>query len=283
MSLSFCVLGSGSGGNCTLVALHGRGRVRHLFIDAGLSPRETARRLGPLGLSPLQVGEALLTHVDSDHLHPGWIRLARRLMMRFRVHRRHVRLAVMLGLPVSRIEPFEGRFAPGPGTEIEPIALPHDQLGSTGFVIAHSGLRLGYATDLGRVTGGLLSRCEGLAALAIESNYDRGLELAARRPEFLKRRIMGGLGHLSNEQALDAVLAVSKRSLLRHVALLHLSQECNDPRLVRRLFARRAPHLLDRLTISRQHEPTPVLHVQPPAATLPAGPGRQLNFLEMLA
>ncbi|MHC4416292.1 MAG: MBL fold metallo-hydrolase [Planctomycetota bacterium] len=281
MSLAFCVLGSGSSGNCTLVTLHGRTPPRHILIDAGLSPRQTAARLGPLGVSPKDLCDILLTHVDHDHFHPGWSGRAPRLEATWRAHRRHLGLT---GLPTRRAEPFEGTFELGPGTLIETTLLPHDQLGTTGFVIDHHGVRLGYATDMGRVPATLPPRLRNLAALAIESNYDRQMQLTSDRPAALKRRIMGGLGHLSNEQALDAVLQVVERGDLRHIALLHLSRHCNDPRIVRRLYAERAPHLLHRLTITNQHEPTPLLHVEGPEAGRPPAveAGRQLNFLEAM-
>ena len=89
---------------------------------------------------------------------------------------------------------------------------------------------------------------------------------------------MGGLGHLSNEQALDAAIACDEQSDLEHLVLLHLSRQCNDPALVRRLYARRAPHLLGRLTLTTQRVPTPLLHIRGPWPM----PGRQLDFLEAL-
>jgi phosphoribosyl 1,2-cyclic phosphodiesterase len=278
MSLSFCVLGSGSAGNCTLVTLGAGSHRHHVLIDAGLSPRETARRLGPLGVGLDQVSEVLLTHVDTDHLHRSW-QDSDRYRFTWRASRRHLRQARAAGLPARSTSPFNGAFELGPGTFVEPTTLPHDELGTSAFVIDHRGRRLGYATDLGRVPAVLLDRFTGLAALAIESNYDPPLQKASSRPAMLKRRIMGGLGHLSNEQALEAVLHIARQSDLRHIVLLHLSRQCNDPSIVHRLIARRAPDLLNRLTITNQYEPTPLLHLNP-GPDGAEGEGRQLDFLE---
>ncbi len=95
---------------------------------------------------------------------------------------------------------------------------------------------------------------------------------------------MGGMGHLSNDQALAAAMACAEQSDLEHLVLLHLSRQCNDPHLVRQLYARRAPDLFGRLTLTSQRVPTPVLHVRGPGeiAQRSSGPGRQLNFLEAL-
>jgi phosphoribosyl 1,2-cyclic phosphodiesterase len=271
--LSFCILGSGSAGNCTLVRLGDDGEARHVLIDAGLSPRQTRHRLGPLGVGLDDISDILLTHIDYDHFHPGWRDGgSKRIACTWRAARRHLRQGRAEGLPARDTEPFDDTFEMQPGTRVEVTMLPHDELGSTGFVIDHGGARLGFATDLGRVPEALLERFENL------------LERASSRPDFLKQRIMGGLGHLSNEQALEAVLHIAGRCDLRHIALLHLSRQCNDPEIVRGLFARRAPDLLDRLTITNQYEPTPLLHVGPPADG-PEGParaGRQIDFLESL-
>ena len=278
MAISFCVLGSGSGGNCTLLQLDTDGVYRHVLIDAGLSPRKTAARLAPLGVTLDDITDVLLTHVDTDHLHRGWIDTYVPPPFTWRAHHRHIRRVIQAGVPVRRTEPFETVVELGE-TLVEAILLPHDHLGSTGFVIDHRGTRLGFATDLGRATTSLLDRFTRLDAVAIESNYDPPLQLAAARPAALKQRIMGGLGHLSNLQALEAILRIDRAGTLRHVVLLHLSRQCNDPRLVHRLYAEQAPHLLGRLTVTKQHVPTPMLHLSP-GSPRPLAVGQQLSFLE---
>ena len=279
MAISFCVLGSGSGGNCTLLKLDTDGGHRYVLIDAGLSPRKTTAQLAPLGVTPDDITDVLLTHVDTDHLHRGWVETDNPPPFTWRAHHRHMSRVIQAGVPVRRTEPFEAVIELGDQTLVETTALPHDHLGSTGFVIDHRGTRLGFATDLGRATTSLFERFTRLDAVAIESNYDPALQLASARPASLKQRIMSGLGHLSNAQALEAVLRIDRAGRLRHVVLLHLSRQCNDSRLVLDLYARQAPHLLGRLTVTNQHVPTPMLHVAP-AATRPMAVGQQLSFLE---
>ena len=269
MTLSLAVLGSGSGGNCSVVRLDGADPPRLLMIDAGLSMRQTRRRMARLGVEPGQITDLLLTHLDHDHLGHAWRQAVRNLGVTVHLHRQHLRAALDRGLTVDRISPFEDDFDLGDDARIEVVRLAHDELGTTGFVIEHGGGRLGWATDLGRVPKALRQRFVNLNALAIESNYDRAMQVASRRPPFLKRRIMGGRGHLENEQALEAVLHVAGTSRLVHLVLLHLSRQCNDPSLVRALWADRAPDMVDRLVLSHQHEPTAWLTVpggvRPPA------------------
>lgn len=255
--ISVAVLGSGSSGNCTLVRLHGE-RPRSLLIDLGLSPRSTRRRLQEIGASYREVSDVLLTHADLDHFAPTWARpLQQPGAPRLRAHSHHLRGLAARGMPPTSLMMLEGPATLLDGiTTIRSLLLPHDGPGATGFVIEHAGARLGFATDLGRVTPDLLESFAGIDILCIESNYDPALQIGSARPEALKSRIMGGNGHLSNEQALEAALALEARSPLARVVLLHLSRQCNDPSLVRSLWQRRAPRLAERLVITSQNQPT---------------------------
>ena len=154
-----------------------------------------------------------------------------------------------------------GDRANGSSLRARPYLMAHDSLGTVGYVLEANGVRLGFATDLGRVTEGLLGHLADVDALAIESNYDRSMQELSDRPVFLKRRIMGGAGHLSNEESLEAVLELARDVELTHVVPLHLSQQCNRPELITRMYAERAADLLDRLTVTNQHRATPLLEV----------------------
>ncbi len=277
MSLSFCILGSGSSGNSTLLRFDTHEGARHILLDAGLSPRMTAKRMGPLGVTLADISDIVLTHLDADHFHRGWIKGAQKHDVRIHLHRRHRTRALRELIDFSRIALFEDGFmlegassSSTPPIQLSCIHFAHDDLGTVGFVIEHAALRLGFATDVGRVPETLYECFRDLHALAIESNYDRDMQLSSGRPIYLKKRIMGGRGHLSNEQSIDAVCRIAYQSQLSHIALLHLSRQCNCPRLVQSLYAAKAPHLLPLLTVSNQYEPTPLLRVR--VGSAPTGP-----------
>jgi phosphoribosyl 1,2-cyclic phosphodiesterase len=302
MSLAFCILGSGSAGNCTALLLKDdhptpdaslstspSTRDRScILIDAGLSPRRTHRLLAPLGRTIDDVAAIVLTHLDTDHFHAGWLkviarRAERRAPLTLHIHRRHRNVAWRSGLTARHVVLFEDVLELPGNVRTESVLLAHDDLGSVGFVLERDGHRLGYATDLGRVSRGLLDRFVGLHALAIESNYDPPMQRDSLRPAFLKRRIMDGRGHLSNEQALEAVRHIERQSRwLSQIALLHLSQECNCPQRVHRLWQREMPHALHRLTISHQRRPTPVLAITGPRHALRPIVGRQPSLFDTL-
>jgi phosphoribosyl 1,2-cyclic phosphodiesterase len=285
MALELCILASGSSGNAALV----RTPAGCLLIDAGIGPRTAAQRLTGTGCRVDQIRAIVLTHLDRDHFTPGWLAtMARNAIPIFLHGRRREELAALIHQTQAAaphaarlrplIRPFDHEsFTPLPGVDFSPLPFAHDGAGSHGFVVSGFGSRLGYATDLGRVPDRLLEAFEDLDILAMESNYDAQMQLASSRPVFLKRRIMGGAGHLSNEQALAAIQRILDRHeanlapLPSHVVLLHRSRQCNCPRLLARLF-NADPRLPPRLTLAHQHERTQWLRPR----SLAPRPGEQL-------
>lgn len=236
-----CVLASGSSGNCSALVLRRNGTVRAILIDAGLSPRRTFRLLAERGIRPDMLDDVLVTHLDSDHFHSGW----RRQMpahCRVRMHGRHAAIAARLG-GTWRLTPFEEGFDLDPDVRVSPLLMSHDDLGVASFRVDLSGplsldgeatVSLGFATDLGHIHARLVEHLDRVHVLAIESNYCPVMQHASTRSAALKQRIMGGSGHLSNQEALSAALQIEPRE---HVVLLHLSRECNDPAIVASLHA----------------------------------------------
>ncbi len=249
------VLASGSSGNCSVVVF-GRAGVRRVgLIDLGLSPRRTNKLLAQCGFSMSDVDDVLLTHLDSDHCYSTWGRFLPP-HVRVRVHARHQRGAINAGIPAELIAPFDGPFvmqADLGGATVVPALNAHDSLGSVAYRIdlpmTGGVASLGFATDLGHVPAALIEQLKGVDVLAIESNYCPRMQHASGRPEYLKRRIMGGSGHLSNQQSREAVRMIDPTG---HVVLLHLSRQCNLPE-VAAIEHQGAPY---GLTISCQHEPT---------------------------
>jgi phosphoribosyl 1,2-cyclic phosphodiesterase len=269
MSLELCVLASGSSGNCTVV----RTPAGVVLVDAGIGPRTAAARMNGTGATVLDVVAICLTHLDRDHFSTGWVTTIRRRGIRLYCHANRIAdlLEICNGELEEHITGFDGAFEPIAGIRLDPIALAHDREGSHGFVIEGFGCRVGYATDLGRVPAELVERFVNLDVLAIESNYDPLMQEQSPRPYFLKQRIMGGRGHLSNEQALAAVRQILDRCeragsrLPAHIVLLHRSRQCNCPKLVQKLFSRDA-RIAPRLTLAEQFEPSGWLRPRPARA-----------------
>ena len=265
MGLEFAVLGSGSSGNCSVL------RTTHglFLIDSGLSLRQTQRRLALLNCGLEEIAGIFVTHLDRDHFNPSWAGQLRRRPVPVFLADHHGSQRVVRTLPTHCVHLLEpGRSRVVDHFTVHRIDCAHDQTGCTAFIFEVKCCRLGWATDLGHVPAHLVELFSDLDAIAFESNYDAGMQLDSDRPEFLKERIMGGRGHLSNTQSIEALRTIAERSRLQHIALLHLSQHCNDPRIIRTLWEREAPHLASRLTLTDQREPTELLRV---TAAAPAG------------
>lgn len=267
MSLELCILASGSSGNSTVLRTPG-GVV---LIDAGIGPRAIVKRMDGSGVGVSDVKAICLTHLDRDHFSPTWFDTICKRNIKLFCHADRIDTLRALTRDCStpvRIDTFNGKaFEPVERVRFHAISLEHDAEGSHGFVIEGFGAKIGYATDLGRVPKSLLEHFCGVDLLAIESNYDREMELSSPRPWFLKQRIMGGKGHLSNEQAFEAVRAIldrcqskSKR-LPQHIVLLHRSRQCNCPTIVRKLFES-DERIAPRLTLAEQYERTSWLAVK---------------------
>jgi phosphoribosyl 1,2-cyclic phosphodiesterase len=268
MSLELCILASGSSGNCTLL----RAPTGIMLIDAGLGPRITQQRMKGTGVKLEDVRAICLTHLDSDHFRLSWLRFVVQRNVRIFCNKRHAdelrarARNIFADEPDAPVEEFcnlvtpFGRkpFSPIEAVAIRPVAFDHDTAGSQGFLIECHGTRVGYATDLGKVPDHLIEGFENLDILALESNYDPGMQLASARPWFLKQRIMGGSGHLSNEQAFEAIKRIliraeqQHRRLPNHIVLLHRSRQCNCPNVMRKLFTQ-DPRIAQRLTLAEQY------------------------------
>lgn len=255
-SASLCVLSSSSGGNCSAVLLESGGDRSLVLLDAGLSPRRTRLMLAEAGVADVPIRAIILTHLDRDHWNPGWLGKPS-LGTRVLLHESHKARAERENVLHPRAEFFADPTDLLPGLTLSSVVLSHDAAGVAAFRLHPEGAgSLGYATDLGRATAGLIDHLHGVDVLAIESNYCYDMQMASNRPGVLKDRIMGGSGHLSNSESARAASLIAPR---QHTVLLHLSRECNTPeRAAQAHAACRTP-----LTIARPDRPSAWVPLMP--------------------
>lgn len=234
VAVSFCTLASSSGGNCSILRTGSGRNYRLTLIDCGLSPRRTRATLATLGLDFERIDDVLLTHLDHDHCHRGWAK-SLPSHARFRVLDSHRWRAKRARIGHRRCTTFVEPFELACGARVTPCVLRHDELGVAAFRFDFErGGSLGYATDLGQATPELAAMLGGVDVLAVESNYCPELQAASDRPAFVKDRITGGSGHLSNDESAALVYSVAPT---RAVVLLHLSRQCNTPEVALRAHA----------------------------------------------
>ncbi len=267
--LSFTVLGSGSAGNCAVVATENC----KLLVDAGLSARQILLRLEMAGLAPEQLDGILLTHEHCDHI-CGLKVFCRKYDLPIYVNRQTADVLKSLSLCDHRNWQIftTGQEFSVKDITVETFAVPHDAVEPVGFALHHGVASLGVVTDLGTATKLVLERVRRVSALLIETNYDeKMLQADTRRPWPIKQRIQSRHGHLSNAAA-AVVIAELANFNLRRAVLGHLSRDCNEPALavatVREMLGARDG--IDVLCAT-QHEPTPTFIVDGCAVeTLPS-------------
>ncbi|TFH15004.1 MAG: MBL fold metallo-hydrolase [Lentisphaerales bacterium] len=223
--LRLCILASGSAGNCMYIA----SRNSALLIDAGLSARETLRRMDLVGIDSSSVNAICLTHEHSDHI-SGLPALCRKLDVSVYANSGTVdAVERALGPDRVRWQVFTtgSQFSIGDMT-VEPFSVPHDSYDPVGFAIQSENTRIGVATDLGMPTSLIRHHLKGCNALVLEANHSERMLKNAKRPWSLKQRIMGRQGHLSNTSTAQLVADLAQDTL-SHVYLAHLSSDCNTP------------------------------------------------------
>lgn len=221
--LRFSVLASGSKGNaCYVESPEGC-----VLVDAGLSCRELERRLELLGLSASCLDAIILTHEHIDHIRGAGV-IARRYHLPIYTTEGTIRGASrsMGELPLVVTVKTGTRFAIR-DLEIEPFTKCHDALDPFALTLSFNGIKLGIATDLGRSTRLVEDKLQGCNALITEFNHDPDMLENGPYPLFLKRRIKGPEGHLSNVEGVS-LLALLVHEGLDHIVCAHLSETNNN-------------------------------------------------------
>jgi len=220
-----CSLQSGSNGNCIYVETPDA----RLLFDAGISAKLAQERLAFHQRRITGVDALILSHNHSDHVRGAGAFHRKFHLPLFLTERVLARCRESLG-PLGRIE----HFLPGDtlhfgDTEVVTVPTPHDGIDTVAFVVRRHGKSLGIFIDLGHRFAGIETQIAPLDGLFLESNYDPDLLARSNYPTWLKQRIRGPGGHLSNEEAAELVRDCAGD--LQFLALAHLSEHNNRPKL----------------------------------------------------
>jgi len=232
--LRFKSLGSGSTGNATLIESAGP-RPFRLLVDCGLGIRQLQLRLADAGLLLGDISAVFITHEHSDH-----VGCALTLALRHRIP-----VWMSRGTYVAIGEPdFDGLLRTArdgeaiamDGLEVMPFTVPHDAREPLQLSCTDGVSKLGVLTDLGHATAHILSHLEGCHALVLECNHDTDMLTHSAYPAFLKRRVGGLYGHLSNLAAADITRQLMHHKL-KHLVAAHLSAQNNRAELAQGVLA----------------------------------------------
>ncbi|HUQ50280.1 MAG TPA: MBL fold metallo-hydrolase [Terriglobales bacterium] len=264
------VLASGSRGNCTVVS----NSSTSLLVDAGLSCRETLKRMAETGEDPSALSAIVITHEHQDHVN-GLAVLARKLkipvFMTGATHqawKRWSRKVQFKDEPekasLERLQHFEAgkKFAIG-SIDVTPFTISHDAVDPVGFVFTIEGIRIGFVTDIGQMLTNVSNHLRTCDGLLIESNHDLEMLRNGPYPWSVKQRVMSRVGHLSND-ALAKFLSEDYDGGAAFLVLAHLSENNNHPEVARRcaetvLEKRRNLLHSNTLHLAMQDQPLPAI------------------------
>jgi phosphoribosyl 1,2-cyclic phosphodiesterase len=256
------ILASGSKGNATVLS----SANASILVDAGISCKETLKRMKAAGEDPEKLDAIVISHEHNDHV-VGLQVLARKLRIpvyiteaTYHAWRRSARDPEGKPAKLERLEYFAAgkNFSVGDIT-ICPFTTPHDAVDPCGFTFRAGGLKFGIVTDLGYMSANVKDALRGCDGLMIESNHDLEMLRMGPYPWMVKQRIMNKKGHLSNT-ALAEYFERDYDGQAAFLVLAHISEHNNHPELVREtackaLDGRMSLFQSCALTLARQDKP----------------------------
>ena len=228
MRLEFAAIASGSSGNCIYVASN----HTRLLIDAGLSGKRIEAGLGELSLTGYVIDALLITHEHSDHIYGAGVIARRYDLPVYATGGTWDAMTDKMGKlkPSAKNVVYSGEPLIINDLCITPFGIPHDAAEPVGYTITDGKEKITVATDIGHITDDVKEKVKDSSILLIESNHDVEMLKEGPYPYPLKQRVLGDLGHLSNENC-GKMLTEVLSDKLKYIFLGHLSEQNNTPML----------------------------------------------------
>ena len=261
MALFITSLASGSNGNCYYIG----NDKEAVLVDAGISCREIEKRMKRLSLSIQNVKAVFISHEHADHIR-GVSVLSKKYDLPVYITPPTLKNG-RLHIDKKLINQFKS-FEPVSIGALNITAFPkfHDAADPYSFTIRYKDLKVGVFTDIGKTCQHLISHFSQCHAAFLESNYDEEMLDTGSYPYYLKTRIRGGMGHLSNVQALE-LFNTHRPAYMSHLILSHLSKNNNCPMLVEQLFNAHAGNT--KIIIATRFEETALYQLDNPDSGSP--------------
>ena len=221
-------MGSGSAGNAILVT----SAKAKILIDAGFTCKEICRRLDEMGVDPSDLNGVVITHEHSDHVKGLDVLLKKLGIPLYLSQGTWDALKKNMYNQRHSVNPFTaGQEFQIADIGFQSFSVLHDAADPVGFCLYNGESKIGVATDLGKTTHLVRESLKGAQCLILESNHDPGMLFRGPYPWWLKQRIKGMFGHLSNEDS-ASLLTDLLHTDLQHVILAHVSQTNNMNEMV---------------------------------------------------
>jgi phosphoribosyl 1,2-cyclic phosphodiesterase len=254
MAIFITSLNSGSNGNCYYVGNDNEA----ILIDAGISCRETEKRMKRLGLNIKKVKAIFISHEHNDHI-SGVTVLSKKHQLPVYITAATQQFS-RLALERDLIKRFKADKPITIGElDITAFQKEHDAGDPHSFIVSSQSVTVGIFTDIGVACKQVIHYFKQCHAAFLEANYDVDMLMNGGYPYPLKKRISDGKGHLSNIQALE-LFKKHRPPFMSHLLLSHLSKNNNKPELVNELFRQHAGKTT--ITIASRHKETEVFSIE---------------------
>lgn len=226
-------IASGSSGNTVYVGSENT----HILIDAGITNKRIEDGLNTLSLCMKDLSGIFITHEHLDHVKALPVILKKYDIPVYATKATVDEILKMKNMDkadVSLLREIRADEAVIVGDlKIKPFCIEHDAADPVAYRVDCSNKSIAVATDMGCFNEYTVQNLEGIDAGVIEANHDiRMLEIGPY-PYYLKRRILGDKGHLSNEAA-GRLISLILNDNIKGILLGHLSKENNYPDLAYR-------------------------------------------------
>lgn len=224
--MNLCSIASGSSGNCTFVG----NENTKLLIDAGVSGKRIENGLNSIDVSPDDLQGILVTHEHADHI-SGIGVLARKYHIPIYATPETIN-GILRVKSIGRIPEELLRYVTPDQSFyindilVEPFSISHDAANPVCYTFTSNGHKVGMATDLGKYDDYIISKLYGSEILLLEANHDVNMLMVGGYPYYLKQRILGDRGHLSNEHSAGLIKNLIHEKL-KYITLAHLSRDNN--------------------------------------------------------
>jgi phosphoribosyl 1,2-cyclic phosphodiesterase len=254
MSIQIASLNSGSNANCYYIG----NKNEAVLIDAGLSCRETEKRMKRLGLDVSSVKAIFISHEHADHI-SGLQVISKKHRIPVYITNNTLRKCGF-EIPKELVYSFIHSEPVSIGElSIIPFSKSHDADDPHSFIISQKNTHIGVITDIGYACKHVIKHFKLCNAVFLESNYCEQMLENGSYPFHLKRRISGNKGHLSNDQALELFLKHKPKDI-QLLILSHLSQNNNHPELVNKMFSENAGGV--KIVIASRHKETELFNIE---------------------
>ncbi len=228
--MRLCSLYSGSSGNCIYVGSD----KTHLLIDVGVSMKKVVAALQEIDVKPEELNGILITHEHSDHIAGLGVFLRKYGIPVYGTDKTLEAVSQYKNIGKIDMSLFHG-FDPEQSFQlndlwVKPISTWHDAVDSVCYTVSDDNKKISVATDLGDYDAHIVNALSGADAMLIEANHDVRMLEVGPYPYYLKQRILGKRGHLSNERG-GQLIRELLNDHVKGIYLGHLSKENNYPEL----------------------------------------------------